>query len=88
MRFTLDSLPQMVLASLAKSADVLRHNILGCERCASVCIQSADALCKCCRQYKTRTAGGTPVFFPDDGKGHYIIGTREELLEKHGRQAQ
>ncbi len=42
--------------------------LLGCHRCQTTC-GSADP-CKCCSHYKSRSAGGTTVYFPDDGLGH------------------
>lgn len=42
--------------------------LLGCGRCKTSCVSVAR--CRCCRKYKTRTAGGSPSFYPDDGKGH------------------
>lgn len=35
--------------------------VLGCERCASICV-SVVSDCACCQRYKTRTAGGSLMY--------------------------
>lgn len=42
--------------------------LLGCERCASVCLTTSG--CRCCEAYGSRTSGGSRVRYPEDGKHH------------------
>jgi hypothetical protein len=53
--------------------------LIGCERCATICVDGY--LCKCCQAYKTKSRGGTTVYYPDDGAGHYHIGAVADILK-------
>lgn len=51
--------------------------LLACARCAYPCVGAL--LCKCCKMYKSKVGGGTMIFYPDDGKGHYPLCSLQEL---------
>ena len=56
--------------------------LLGCERCKSVCSLLPASQCRCCAHYKTRTGGGTVIFYPDDSKHHVRLMAMTEFVAR------
>ena len=56
--------------------------LLGCERCKAVCSLAPGASCRCCSVYKTRTAGGSMIYWPEDNMHHVQLMPMIEFLAR------
>jgi len=70
-----DESVQDVLDAIAAGAKVVR----GCERCKAVCVNDV-AECHCCLTYRTRTSGGSPSYYPEDGLHHLTLMSGAEFV--------